>query len=94
MKPLLNVSKGQPLEFLADSHPMSGAVLRAHKDDPLSATVLVRTEMIVPKGAQLALPVRYQAGGCGLADPVWHDGAYLVTLTVSYDCVDLNTIGK
>jgi hypothetical protein len=94
MKTLLNVSRGQSINFAANGDLVSGIIVRAEQTPGPWASVVVETETPIPENSQLSIPDLPETGGCGLAQPKMINGRIQVILSVGYDYIDFGTIGK
>ena len=92
MKPPLNLSRGQRLDFAADDKPVSGVVVGSENTRGPWASVAVETDGTVPDGAHLTVHGIPEA--CGRAKPEPRNGRVMVILSIPYSCIDLSTIGK
>lgn len=94
MKTLLNVSRGQSINFAANGDPVSGIIVGSEQTPGPWASVAVETEMPIPENSQLSIPDLPETGGCGLAQPSRRNGRVSVVLSIGYDYIDFKTIGK
>jgi hypothetical protein len=95
MKPLLlNVSRGQKLNFAANGKPVCGVVTSSHNKHPLFASVGVETENDIPNGAELTIPDYPEAGECGRAIPITLRNRVCIILLVANSVIECSTIGK
>jgi hypothetical protein len=90
---LINVSKGEYLEFAANGSAHRGIIVGCEKTIGVWPSVTVETAESVPPGAQLTLP-GIDCGGCGLANPVDRAGRTRVVLSIPYSVIDPSTVGR
>jgi hypothetical protein len=92
--PLLNVSRGQTINFTANGTPVTGTVVGSEQTTGFWASVIVETDTRIPEGAQLLMPDLPETGGCGAAHPERHGDRFRVVLSIGYSYIDFSTIGR
>ncbi len=93
MENLINVSRGEPLEFFADGQPVTGIIQRATNRGSVIA-VEVEAQGKIKNGALMTIDESFHVGACGRAKTREAGGQIFVTLEIALKAIDRATIGR